>query len=122
MQEDHRVEQRCDTLLKRLNAAGAHALTASAVKEVAHAGLAVGGVAEGGQDHAAGADPVEDEGGNVAGLALVNFGPGGQISAAQWQMASQSLHGWADEHGAQPSEPGIRVTFLAHALVAKDCA
>jgi DNA-binding transcriptional MerR regulator len=46
--------------------------------------------------------------------AFVNLGPGGQISPAQWQMASQSLHTWADEHGAQPSRLGIRVTFLSH--------
>jgi hypothetical protein len=57
--------------------------------------------------------------------AFVHLGPGGQISPAQWQMASASLHAWADERGAHPSELGIRVTFLAHAPVtdgsAPDC-
>ncbi|MGA3155351.1 MAG: MerR family transcriptional regulator [Streptosporangiaceae bacterium] len=47
--------------------------------------------------------------------AFVHLGPGGQISPAQWQMASQSLHAWADEHSAQPSELGVRVTFLTSA-------
>lgn len=47
--------------------------------------------------------------------AFVHLGPGGQISPAQWQVASQSLHAWAGEHRAQPSELGVRVTFLASA-------
>jgi len=57
--------------------------------------------------------------------AFVNLGPGGQISPAQWQLVSRSLREWADEHGARPSELGVRVTFLASGSVteasAPDC-
>ena len=49
--------------------------------------------------------------------AFVSLGPGGQIGPAQWQLASESLRAWAGEHGAQPSELGVRVTFLASAPV-----
>jgi len=49
--------------------------------------------------------------------AFADLGPGGQISPAQWQTASQSLNAWADEHSARPSELGVRVTFLASAPV-----
>lgn len=49
--------------------------------------------------------------------AFVHLGPGGQISPAQWQMVSQSLHAWAGEHGAQPTALGVRVTYLASAPV-----
>jgi DNA-binding transcriptional MerR regulator len=48
--------------------------------------------------------------------AFVNLGPG-QISPARWQVASQSLHAWADERQVHPSELGIRVTFLTDAPV-----
>ena len=47
--------------------------------------------------------------------AFADLGPGAQISPAQWQTASQSLHAWTDEHSARPSELGVRVTFLASA-------
>jgi hypothetical protein len=29
--------------------------------------------------------------------AFVNIGPGGQTSAAQWQLVSGSLHAWGEE-------------------------
>jgi DNA-binding transcriptional MerR regulator len=45
--------------------------------------------------------------------AFVHLGPGGQTSAAQWQLVSESLRAWVDEHKAQPSDLGMRVTFLA---------
>ncbi len=44
--------------------------------------------------------------------AFVPIGPG-QISPAQWQLASASLYAWAEEHNARPSELGIRTTLLA---------
>ena len=44
--------------------------------------------------------------------AFVGLGPG-QISPARWRLATESLHAWAGQHGAHPSELGIRVTFLA---------
>jgi DNA-binding transcriptional MerR regulator len=57
--------------------------------------------------------------------AFVNLGPGGQISPAQWQMASDSLHAWAREHAAHPSDLGVRITYLASESVtdtsAPDC-
>jgi hypothetical protein len=49
--------------------------------------------------------------------AFVSLGPGGQIGPAQWRLASESLHAWAGEYGAHPSELGVRVTFLANAPV-----
>ncbi len=49
--------------------------------------------------------------------AFVHLGPGGQIGAAQWQLAFEALRAWASEHRAHPSELGIRVTFLANAPV-----
>jgi hypothetical protein len=45
--------------------------------------------------------------------AFIRLGPGGQIEPARWQLVSQSLYGWVEEHAAQPSEPGARVTYLA---------
>jgi hypothetical protein len=45
--------------------------------------------------------------------AFVHLGPGGQTSAAEWQLVSESLRAWADGHGAQPRDLGMRVTFLA---------
>jgi hypothetical protein len=45
--------------------------------------------------------------------AFVHLGPGGQTSPAQWKLVSESLHAWAGEHAAQPSELGVRVTFRA---------
>jgi hypothetical protein len=47
--------------------------------------------------------------------AFVHLGPGGQISAAEWQIASESLQAWGGEHGARPTELGVRVTFLSSA-------
>jgi hypothetical protein len=44
---------------------------------------------------------------------FVKLGPGGQTSAAQWQLAIQSLHAWAEEHSAKPNELGARITYLA---------
>jgi hypothetical protein len=45
--------------------------------------------------------------------AFVRLGPGGQTSASQWQLVSESLHEWAGERGVQPSELGVRITYLA---------
>jgi hypothetical protein len=45
--------------------------------------------------------------------AFIHLGPGGQIEPAQWQLVSQSLHAWAQERAAQPSELGARITYLA---------
>ncbi len=45
--------------------------------------------------------------------ASVDLGPGLQISPADWQLASESLHAWADEHAARPTDLGVRVTYLA---------
>jgi DNA-binding transcriptional MerR regulator len=45
--------------------------------------------------------------------AFVDIGPGGQTSQAQWQLVTESLRSWAEEHDAEPSDLGVRVTFLA---------
>ncbi len=44
--------------------------------------------------------------------ALVHLGPGTQISPPQWQFVSEALHSWGVEQDRQPSELGVRVTFL----------
>lgn len=49
--------------------------------------------------------------------AFVHLGSGGQTSPAQWELVSQSLHAWAGERGARPSELGVRVTFIASSPV-----
>ncbi len=49
--------------------------------------------------------------------AVVHLGLGGQLSAAQWQLVSDSLHAWSDEHGVRPNDLGVRVTFLANGPV-----
>ncbi len=53
--------------------------------------------------------------------AYVNLGPGGQIDAAQFQLADQALRTWASEHGIidsdqlslKPEDLGVRITYLA---------
>jgi DNA-binding transcriptional MerR regulator len=45
--------------------------------------------------------------------AFIHLGPGRQIEPAQWQLISQSMHGWVEEHAVQPSELGARITYLA---------
>jgi DNA-binding transcriptional MerR regulator len=49
--------------------------------------------------------------------AVVELGPGGQISPAQFQLAADLLVAWADEHAIEPSGLGARVTYLASAPV-----
>lgn len=45
--------------------------------------------------------------------AFIHLGPGGQTNAAQWQLVSEILLAWSAERDRQPSELGVRVTFLA---------
>ncbi len=45
--------------------------------------------------------------------ACVHLGPGGETSPAQWQLVWESLRTWSEEHRAQPSDLGTRVTFLS---------
>lgn len=54
--------------------------------------------------------------------AFVELGPGGQISTAQWQLASESLHAWGEERTARPSDLGVRVTYLASAPLTETSA
>jgi len=46
-------------------------------------------------------------------------------SPADWQLVALSLHEWADQHAARPSELGARITYLAGGPVtdtsAPDC-
>jgi hypothetical protein len=44
--------------------------------------------------------------------AFVNLGPGGQITPAQSELVSASLHAWAEENKAHPTYLGVRVTYL----------
>jgi len=52
--------------------------------------------------------------------AFVNLGPGGQTSAPQWQLISESFHTWGDERGVQPSDLGVRITYLATPPITSD--
>ena len=52
--------------------------------------------------------------------AFVNLGPGGQVSTPQWQLISESLHTWGGERGVQPSELGVRITYLATPPITND--
>jgi DNA-binding transcriptional MerR regulator len=52
--------------------------------------------------------------------AYVDLGRGGQIDAAQWQLADQALHTWATEQfidpeqlSLKPEDLGVRITYLA---------
>jgi DNA-binding transcriptional MerR regulator len=54
--------------------------------------------------------------------AYVDLGPGGQISAAQWQLADEALRSWAEAQGIHPNQTqlsltpedlGVRITYLA---------
>ncbi len=44
---------------------------------------------------------------------FVSLGHGGQISPAQWLLASASLFNWAGERATHASDQSVRVTFLA---------
>jgi hypothetical protein len=54
--------------------------------------------------------------------AFVDLGPGGQISTAQWQLVTESLHAWVGAHDARSSDLGARVTFLASPPVTESSA
>jgi hypothetical protein len=54
--------------------------------------------------------------------AFVHLGPGGQTSPAQWKLVSESLHAWADEHDARPSQLGVRITYLASTPITETSA
>jgi len=52
--------------------------------------------------------------------AYIDLGPGGQIDAAQWQLADEALRAWADEQdidpkqlSLKPEDLGVRITYLA---------
>ena len=49
--------------------------------------------------------------------AFIHLGPGGQTEPAQWQLITQSLQSWAQEHKVQPAELGARITYLADTTV-----
>jgi len=36
-----------------------------------------------------------------------------EVSAAQWQLVSDTLFGWAAQQQRRPSELGVRITYLA---------
>jgi DNA-binding transcriptional MerR regulator len=43
--------------------------------------------------------------------AFIDFAPGGQTSPVQWQLVSESLEAWADEHHITPTDLGARITY-----------
>jgi hypothetical protein len=60
---------------------------------------------------------VDDDSGYRYCEAFIHLGPGGQTEPAQWQLITQSLQSWSQEHMAQPTELGARITYLADATV-----
>jgi hypothetical protein len=52
--------------------------------------------------------------------AFVHLGPAMQVSAAQWQLASESLRNWSAGQQRLPSDLGLRVTYLARAPITPD--
>jgi DNA-binding transcriptional MerR regulator len=52
--------------------------------------------------------------------AFIELGPGGEISASQWQLVWESLHAWGTERGVEASELGGRVTYRATPPITKD--
>ena len=49
--------------------------------------------------------------------AFIHLGRSGQIEPAQYQLITQSLLDWVQEHRAQPIDLGARMTYLADATV-----
>lgn len=45
--------------------------------------------------------------------AFVHLGRGGETEPAQWQLISEALHTWGEEHGARASDLGMRITYVA---------
>jgi DNA-binding transcriptional MerR regulator len=45
--------------------------------------------------------------------AFINLGPGGQTSAVQWQLVSESLRTWGEGRGVEPNNLGVRITYFA---------
>jgi len=45
--------------------------------------------------------------------AFVSLGQATQVSPAQWQLVSESLHAWAEGQKIRPSDLGHRVTYIA---------
>ncbi|MGO9196505.1 MAG: hypothetical protein ACLQK4_05190 [Acidimicrobiales bacterium] len=54
--------------------------------------------------------------------AFVHMGPGPQLDPSRWQLASAALYAWGADQLRQPSELGVRVTFLATAPVGPESA
>jgi len=52
--------------------------------------------------------------------AFVHLGPGDQTMAVQWELVTQTLRGWAEEHGRHPSDLGVRITYIANPPVTED--
>jgi hypothetical protein len=52
--------------------------------------------------------------------AFVELGPAVQIEPAHWQLISESMRGWVDEHAAHASGLGARLIYIADASTPKD--
>ena len=49
--------------------------------------------------------------------AFIRLGPTSQTEPARWQLITQSLQSWGQEHEVQPTELGARITYLADTTV-----
>lgn len=49
--------------------------------------------------------------------AVIHLGPAVQIEPTQWQLISQSLQSWVQEHRVRPIDLGARMTYFADATV-----
>jgi DNA-binding transcriptional MerR regulator len=45
--------------------------------------------------------------------AFVDVGRALEANSADWQLISESLHAWAEEHAARPSDLGVRITYYS---------
>jgi DNA-binding transcriptional MerR regulator len=45
--------------------------------------------------------------------AFVDLGHYGDVGPAEWQLVSESLHAWGEEHGARLSDLGVRINYVS---------
>ena len=45
--------------------------------------------------------------------AFVSLGQATQVSPAEWQLVSESMHAWAEDQKIRPSDLGMRITYIS---------
>ena len=46
--------------------------------------------------------------------AVVDLGPGGETTPAQWQLVSESLDAWAEGQHLRPTDLGVRINYIVN--------